>query len=171
MKQLFPILAIIFFAVVLRLIPHPPNVAPIAALALFGGVYLDKKYALVIPLLAMFVADLFLGFHASMPAVYISFLLTGLIGIWVKKRKSLVTVFGATLVSSTLFFLLTNFNYWLSSSLYPKTLSGQIEAYYYALPFFRNTVLGDMLYTSIFFGTYELVLRTMRIKQPALTKA
>ncbi len=168
-QNLLSPLAIILFAVLLRLIPHPPNVAPIAALALFGGVYLNKKYALVFPLIALFLSDLFLGFHASMPMVYSSFLLTGLIGLLVRKRKTAYTIVSGSLVSSLIFFLLTNFNYWYAEALYPKTFSGFVQAYVNALPFFRNTIIGDLLFTGLFFGSYELVRQLFY--KPSLTKS
>lgn len=161
-------LLIIAFAVILRLVPHPPNVAPIAAMALFGGVYLDKKYALVIPLVAMFFSDIFLGFHNTMLFVYGSFLLTGLIGLWLKDRKTIANIILATLTSSILFFLITNFGVWLVSGMYDRTLSGLVQSYYYALPFFRNTIIGDLLYTGLFFGGYEIIsvkLKAQSVKQ------
>lgn len=159
---------IILIAVVLRLIPHPANVAPITAMALFGGVYLNKKYAFIIPLVAMVISDIFLGFSPSTPYVYVSFLLSGVIGLWLKKRKTVLTIFLASLGSSILFFLITNFGFWLTDDIYPKTFAGQLEAYFYALPFFRNTILGDLLYTGLFFGSYELVLRLINSKYKIL---
>lgn len=159
LKKLISPIIFIIIAVILRLIPHIPNVAPIAAMALFGGAYLNKKYALIVPLIAMFISDIFIGFHPAMPMVYGSFFITGLIGLWLRKHKSLVIVAGASLVSSTIFFLLTNFNFWYAMPLYPKTFSGMIEAYVMALPFFRNTIFGDLFYTGVVFGSYELVLK------------
>ena len=150
---------IIIIAVVLRLIPHPANFAPIAALALFGGVYLNKKYALVIPLIAMFVSDMILGFHASMPAVYGSFLITGCIGLWIRNHKSVTNIVAASLSSSLLFFVLTNFNFWYTDALYPKTITGLWMSYINAIPFFRNTILGDLFYAGVFFGSYNVILR------------
>ena len=88
MKNLINPLLIILVAVVLRLLPHPPNFAPIAGLALFGGAYLNKKYALILPLIALFASDLFIGFHSTMPFVYGSFLLSGLIGLGLQSKKS-----------------------------------------------------------------------------------
>ncbi len=152
-------LLIIFIAVTLRLLPHPPNVAPIAAMALFGGVYLNKRYALIVPLMAMIFSDIFLGFHATIPFVYGSFLLTGLLGIWLKKYKTIKNIFFACVVSSLLFFLITNFGVWLVYGFYPKTLAGLMECYIAAIPFFRNTILGDLGFTAVFFGSYELLLR------------
>jgi uncharacterized membrane protein len=156
MKKLINPLLVIFIAIILRFIPHPANVAPIAAMALFGGAYLNKKYALIVPLIAMFISDLFLGFHQSMPFVYGSFLFTGVFGIWLRDKKTIANVVIASVTSSVFFFLITNFGFWLSDSLYPKTFSGQLQAYYYGLPFFRNTLIGDLLYTGLFFGGYEL---------------
>src|SRR5476651_2024859 len=100
MRKFINPIIIIIFAVVLRLLPHVPNVAPIAAMALFGGVYLNKRYALVIPLVAMFLSDIVLGFSASTPLVYTSFFLTGLIGLWLRKHKHVATVICSSLVSS-----------------------------------------------------------------------
>lgn len=159
LKKLINPSIIIFFAVVLRLLPHLPNVAPIAAMALFGGVYLNKKYALIVLLVSLFISDLFLGFYASMPYVYGSFVLTGLIGIWLRTHKSVPNVILASFSSSVLFFLITNFGFFLTNDIYPRTFAGQIEAYVMALPFFRNTLLGDLGYVSLFFGSYELVLQ------------
>lgn len=147
---------LIITGVLLRLIPHIPNVAPIAGMALFGGTYLNKKYAIVVPLAAMVISDIFLGFSASTPLVYASFIITGCIGLWLRNHKNIATVIGASLVSSTIFYLLTNFNFWYATSLYPKTFSGMIEAYVMALPFFRNTLFGDLFYTGVFFGSFEL---------------
>lgn len=150
---------IIGIAAVLRLLPHPPNFAPIAAMALFGGTYLNKRYAFVVPLVAMFVSDLFLGLHATMSFVYGSFLLSGIIGILIRSNKKAQTIIFASIFSSIIFYLITNFGVWLVSGLYPKTFNGLLQSYTYALPFFRNTVLGDLVYTGLFFGGYEIILK------------
>lgn len=153
---------IISFAVMLRLLPHPANVAPIAALALFGGTYLNKRYALVVPLIAMLISDFFLGFHNTMVFVYGSFLLTGLIGLWLRKHKSLGTVIASSLISSLLFFIITNFGVWVMGSMYPKTFSGFVLCFTYAIPFFRNTIIGDLLYVGLFFGAYEVITKVLQ---------
>lgn len=157
-KSILPLI-IICIAVALRLLPHPANFAPIAALALFGGVYLNKKYALVIPLIAMLFSDMILGFHASMLAVYACFFVTGIIGLWLRNHKNVFTVIGASLVSSILFYVVTNFNFWYVDALYPKTLEGLLSSYINALPFFRNTIVGDLFYTGVFFLGYEVITR------------
>lgn len=153
-------------AVILRIVPHLPNFAPIAALALFGGTYLNKKFALAAPLLAMLISDYFIGFYEPwvMFSVYLSFLLIGLIGLWLRRHKKLSTIVGVTLVGSILFFTLTNFAVWAATPWYPKTWSGLIECYILALPFFRNTLLGDLFYVGSIFGLYELVIFIVRRK-------
>lgn len=166
-QNILLVIAIILIAVLIRLVPHPANVAPIAAIALFGGAYLDRKYALILPLTTMFISDIFLGFHASMPMVYVSLVLTGLIGMWLKSRKTVPTVLLASVGSSILFFLLTNMNYWYVTSLYPKTIEGFFQSYIMALPFFRNSLLGDLFYTGVFFGGYELATRLANSALPA----
>jgi hypothetical protein len=90
-----------------------------------------------------------------MPYVYGSFILTGIIGLWLKNHKNAQNIVGATLLSSVLFFLITNFGVW-AAGWYPRTLSGLMQSYMMGLPFFRNTVLGDLCYTGVFFGCYEL---------------
>lgn len=154
-----------------RLLPHAPNFTPIAAIALFGGVYLNRKYAIVLPLIAMLISDLFIGFHETMFAVYGAFLLTGCLGLWLRKHKNVKYIVGASLASSIMFFLITNFGFWLTYSLYPKTMAGQLEAYAMALPFFRNTLMGDLFYTGVFFGSYEFIKMLVVKRAFAITKA
>lgn len=141
-----------------RLLPHPFNFAPISAIALFSGVYLGKKYAFITPVSAMLLGDLFLGFYEwkLMLAVYFSFAAVGLIGILIRKWKSASTVLAGSLLASILFFIVTNFAVWQFTPWYPKTLAGLIESYTLALPFFRHTLLGDLFYTGLFFGAFEM---------------
>ena len=162
-KHVLPAIAVILFAILLRLLPHPPNVAPITAMAIFGGVYIDKKYALIVPLVALFLSDIFIGFHDTMLFVYGSFLISGLIGLWLKRYKNKLHVIGGTFLASFLFYLITNFGVWLVSSMYSKTLYGLIESYTLALPFYRNTLIGDFLYVGLFFVSYELINRYLSI--------
>lgn len=140
-----------------RLLPHAFNFAPIAAIALFSGVYLGKKYAIIVPPLSMFLGDIFLGFYSLplMTAVYGSFILVGILGILIRKYKSVTTILGASVLASVLFFLITNWAVWQFSVWYPHSLAGLIQTYVMGLPFFRNTLLGDLFYTGVLFGAYE----------------
>lgn len=161
MNKLINPLLIILFAVLIRLMPHLPNFAPIGAMALFGGVYLSKKYALFVTLIALFVSDIFLGFHETMVFVYGSFLLTGIIGLWIKDHKNTKNIVLGAFVSSSLFFLITNFGVWIMGNWYPKNMAGLAECFTLALPFFRNTILGDLFYTGLFFSSYEIMLKAV----------
>lgn len=151
-------------AVMLRLIPHLPNMSPIAAMALFGGVYVNKKYALLVPLLAMAISDMFLGFSWVTPFVYGSFLLIGMIGLWLRGHQSPLYIVLASLVGSTIFFLITNFGVWVVGGLYPHTLQGLQDCFVLALPFFRNTILGDLLYVGVLFGSFVFARTLLKQK-------
>lgn len=146
-------------AVLSRLIPHPMNVAPITALALFGGVYFDKRIAPVLPLLALLVSDYFIGFYEGIEFTYLAFIISVFAGMWLKSRKTVPMTLGVTIGSSVVFFIVSNFGVWFSGLIYPKTFNGLIECYTLALPFFRNSLFGDLLYVAVMFGVYELVLK------------
>ena len=158
MRKTIYYLLIILLAVISRLIPHPPNFTPIAALALFSGSHFKNKFSFVIPLGAMIVSDVFLGFHSIMFFVYLSFFLIFLIGRLLKK-PGFINLFSATIGSSILFFVLTNFGVWLVGGFYQKNLSGLINCYWMAVPFFRNTILGDLFYTFSFFYGFSFFER------------
>lgn len=144
---------IIFIAAMMRLLPHPPNFAPIGALALFSGAHLDKKSRFIIPLFAMALSDIFLGFHNDILFVYASFVIIIMIGSRLKNQISPQHVFAASLGSSILFFVITNYGVWAASDMYVKNVSGLIQSYAMGVPFFRNTVLSDMLYSfGLFYG-------------------
>lgn len=157
MKSLLSVGLLIVVCVVLRIIPHIPNVTPVAALALFGGVYFNKRSAIIVPLLSMVLSDIFLGLHPTMVFVYGSFVLTSILGMVIKNKKNGVTIITASLLSSVLFFVITNFGVWLIGAMYSHTSFGLLEAYINGLPFLRNTILGDLFYTTIFFTGYEII--------------
>ena len=161
-QTLISYIVIILLAIVARVIPHAPNFAPIGGLALFSGSHFKKKIALIIPLTAMFVSDIFLGFHKTVPYVYVSFIIISLIGGLIKNNKwqSLAL---ASLVSSVLFFLITNFGVWVSFNMYSKTIDGLIQSYAMGLPFFRNTILSDLFYSFSFFYGYRFLPNLKKI--------
>ena len=170
--------AIILIAALSRLLPHPFNFTPIGAIALFGGAQFSRKYlAFLVPLAAMLVSDLLIGFHGTMWAVYLAFILTVAIGMGFLRKITAGRVFGSALVSSVLFFLITNFAVWYGSSgFYPQTLAGLGACYAAGLQFYQqtffgnlflNTVMGDLFFSGLLFGTYELIKRRV----PALSVA
>ena len=153
------LLTITLAAASTRLLSHPPNFAPIAAMALFGGCYFtSKRSAFGVPLIAMFLSDLLLGygFHPVLPFVYGSFALTVCLGLWVRQRSTPLRIGSAAIAASVLFFVVTNFGVWVQGDLYPRTLEGLVRCYVMAIPFFRNTLAGDALYTFALFGGFAL---------------
>lgn len=150
--------AVVLGAVFMRLIPHIPNVAPIGALALFSGATLPGLGGLLTPLLAMSLSDYFLGFHATIPYVYGSFSLIVGIGYILHKKVTPLRVATGSLLGSVLFFIITNFGVWATSTQYEKSVSGLMNAYIMGLPFFRNTILGDLFYNVLFFASYAFFI-------------
>ena len=139
-KREILVFVFVILAITIRLLPHPPNVTPITALALFGGVtFKDKWVGISIPLIVMFVSDIYLGFYTISYWVYGSFFLISLMGTFWKKMnlKNIV-------ISTLLFFFITNFGVWLLG--YPKTIEGFILCYTLALPFLINSLLGDLFF-------------------------
>jgi len=158
----------IFIAAFVRLIPHPPNFAPIAAMALFGGAYFTKKWAaIVVPLTALFITDLIIGFHGTMWAVYLSFILIVMIGMMMIKKKKISNIFLASVSSSVLFFVISNFGVWITGAYYSKDITGFTACYTAAIPFFHYTLLGDLFFVALLFGAYELA----RAKFPQLAES
>ncbi len=159
---------IVVIAVLTRFLPLPPNVAPIAAMALFGGAYFaDKRLALLIPLAAMLVSDLILGLHGTLLFVYVSFAAIVGLGMLVGKNITPLNVGTAAISGSLLFFVVTNFGVWLTSPFYPLTLEGLITCFTLAIPFFHYTLLGDAIFVTILFGGFEWA----RHRFPALQAA
>ncbi|HSX57643.1 MAG TPA: DUF6580 family putative transport protein [Candidatus Saccharimonadales bacterium] len=165
-------LIFVLAAAILRVLPHAPNFAPIGAMALFSGSYLNKKTAFALPLAAMVLSDLFIGFDswASRLTVYGAFAAITLIGFWLRSRRSVGNIILASLCASVLFFIITNFGVWAFGSLYPRTAEGLVACFTAAIPFFRNTLFGDLVYTGVFFGGYALVKNLASRKRINLAK-
>lgn len=156
---------LIIIGVLSRLAPHPANVTAVGALAVFSGTRYGTTKALAITVGTMLISDAFLGFHTVMWATYGSFALSVLLARRFLQKKTIIRIAGITLTSSILFYLVTNFAVWVvPGSMYPKTLAGLAQSYIMALPFFRNSLIGDFSYSAIFFGSYAL----MKILRPGL---
>ncbi len=162
------LIGMILAAAAMRLLPHPSNFTPIGALALFAGAYFDdKRWAFIVPLGAMFLSDLLIGFHSQMPLVYGAFAVIVAMGFWLKEKKSAANIAGASLVAASFFFVVSNFSVWLFDGLYPLTLQGLVSCYIAAIPFFQNTVAATLAYSALLFGGFALAEK----KLPALTVA
>jgi len=153
------ILGLILLGVAARLAPHPWNATPLMAIALFGGTYLPKRWAVLLPLMIVAVSDWLIGWHATIPFTWGAFALTGLVGWWIRPQPSASRILAGTLTGSLFFFLFTNFGVWATQSLYPRTLAGLWQCYVAAVPFFRGTLFGDVVYVTALFGFYALVTR------------
>jgi hypothetical protein len=151
---------LIMLAALSRLVPHPPNFTPIGALGLFAGAYIAMRRYWLVPLAALLISDLLIGFYhpVTMVSVYLAFIICTVVGRKVLLEKCSVLRVGATSLSaSVIFFVLSNFGDWLSGINYPVTWEGLVTCYVMAIPFFGNTVLGDLFYVGLLFGTYESV--------------
>ena len=158
---------LLILGILSRLVFHVDNFTPVIALALFGGVYLSKKQAILLPLILFTVTDIILGFHKTMFFTWGSVALIVAIGFLVRRNKKFSTVLGGGLVSAVLFFIITNFGVWLVTGMYPLTMAGLSECYTVAIPYFRSSLLSTLIYGFVFFGAYEAV--AARIKDTRLS--
>ena len=148
---------LVLFGIMMRLFPHAPNMTPITAIAFMGSLYLGRKWAIVLPLFALLLSDLLIGFYdwRIMLSVYGSFALIGLISFITAKYRAVLPVGLSVIGSSILFFLVTNAAVWAFSPWYAKTVPGLLYAYELGLPFLRNMLLGDVLYMVVLIGAFE----------------
>jgi hypothetical protein len=154
----FVIIALIIFAAAaLRILPHPWNFTPIGAMAIFAGsLFRNRWIAFLLPLTALFAGDLFVGFYKLMFIVYIGFALSVAIGRWLVQSRTVARIGGAVFLSALQFFVVTNFGMWALSDFYPKSSTGLAACFVNAIPYFWNTLAGDLIYAAILFGGFAL---------------
>jgi len=163
---------IILLAAFTRIMPHPPNFSPMAAIGLFGAAHFAKKWqAFFIPLIGIWVSDLvinnyvysssssnFVWFYSGFYWQYISYILIIFAGLFIFNRGiSLTKTFGGMISSSGIFFFVSNFGVWAGGIMYPKNFGGLITCYAAGVPFIHNTIISDVLFTTVLFGTYYLL--------------
>ena len=150
-----------------RLLPHPPNFTPMAAIALFAGFIFIKRYMAVVAVISTMLLCDYFAFGSlsvswfgskSMFVVYLALLFPIVFKNFLQKKIGVLRIFGAALASSSVFFLATNFAVWAFSPMYEKTFEGLVLCYTMAIPFFQNTVAGDLIWSGVIFGAY-FVLR------------
>lgn len=180
MKRFYIITGFILMAALSRILPHPYNFTPLGAIALFGAAYFsEKKWAILIPLLAMWISDLILNnffytsiyegltfFTSAMFWVYGSLIVIALLGMKFLKKVTIPRVLGSALSASVIFFVISNFGTWIASPIYPLTIEGLIACYTAAIPFFHNTIAGDVVYCATMFGAFEYA----KYKFPAFSR-
>lgn len=159
-QKIFTIVFLSLLIIVSRLIPHAANFSPIFALALFIGFLSTDWHLRYLPLLALFISDLFLGFYQPgvMLTVYLSLFITVLAGQYLKKSYSYSLALSYSLVSAILFFVLTNWAVWFFGTWYSADITGLQQSYLLAIPFFKNTLLSNFVYSAFFFGAYQIYL-------------
>ena len=163
---------IILLAAFTRIMPHPPNFSPMAAIGIFGAAHFAKKWqAFFIPLIGIWVSDLvinnyvysssssnFVWFYSGFYWQYISYILIIFTGLFIFNRGiSLTKTAGGMISSSGIFFLVSNFGVWAGGTMYPKNFGGLITCYAAGVPFIHNTIISDVLFTTVLFGTYYLL--------------
>jgi len=170
------ILGLILVGAVARFLPYPPNFSPIGAMALFAGATLGSRLrAALVPLTAMLLSDLWLGMHSLMPIVYGCFLFNVWLGSRMQSRLQPLRVAGMSIAGAVFFFVVTNGACWFMS--YPTTWSGFVSCYTLALPFFQNTLMGDLFFSAVLFGSFAFaqwrfpVLRPLGQPQDEVTPA
>jgi hypothetical protein len=152
-------LALIVVGIVLRIIPHTANFAPVGAIALFGGAILSARYALWVPLVIMVVSDLFIGFHGTILFTWGGFVLVGMFGMFLRDRSNAERIPLGALGSALIFFIVSNFGVWVEGKLYPHTLQGLADCFVAAIPFLRTSLIADLLFAAALFGAYALAVK------------
>jgi hypothetical protein len=170
-KSITIITVFIILAALSRLLPHATNFTPIGAIALFGAAYFsDKKWAIIVPLSALWISDLLLnniiyssyyeGFAwltSGFLYIYGAFAMVVVLGYYLLKKVTAGRVLGGAIGASVIFYIVSNFGVWVSSPMYPMTAEGLISCYVAAIPFFHYTLAGNVIYSAALFGAYEWV--------------
>lgn len=164
--------ALVAIAAALRVVAHPWNFTPIGAMALFSGATFRQRWMkFVFPLVALFAGDVFIGLYKLMIVVYASFLISVAIGTWIGEERKLPRLASATMLGALQFFLITNFAVWASFTTYPKSVAGLVACYAAGIPFFWNSLAGDVFYVTLLFGGYALAERWFAHQQQAAEQA
>ena len=150
-KQQNLLITFILIAVFFRLIPHPTNFTPVTSLALFSGIMFQRKWlSILVPIVAMLLSDLVLGFGMISMWVYAAFMLVTISG-WVLKQMNVKSI----LVSSMIFFIVSNLGVWVLG--YPHTIEGLLMCYTLAIPFFGYSIVGDLCWGLLIKQSYKFV--------------
>ena len=151
-------ICLILFSGLSRLVPHPWNLTPILAACLFSGYKIKPiGLAIFIPIFTVFISDILLGIYNGISWVYISYIFIIGIGLFLSKFNSIQSKIISTISGTLIFFLISNFGVWISAELYPKSIDGLISCYLAGIPFYKNTLIGTVFYSSVFFTISELL--------------
>ena len=159
-NEIITVSIMVAIAAATRFLPHPPNFTAIGGMALFGAATLtNKKLAFLVPIMAMFISDLFIpnGFDLS---VYTAFIAIAAIGLLISNKKGPMPVIVGSISASVIFFAISNFGVWASQAMYTKNAIGLISCFEAAIPFFPNTLAGDLFFSSLLFSSYAIIKKT-----------
>ena len=171
MNKYWLIIFISLLALLGRFLPHLPNFSPLYAILIFSGAYAFRMRWAFLPLLALLLSDMFLGFYAwpIMLSVYLSLTANIFIGRTLKKNLSAMGVLNASLLSALLFFIVTNTAVWYFGTWYSHDLAGLMSCYTLAIPFFKTTLISTMLYSGLMFGAYEGIVLAQKLARKKIT--
>lgn len=164
-KSILLVSGLVILAAITRLIDHPANFTPIMAISIFSGSLIpDKKIAMLIPISAMIISDLFLGFFLISIFVYTSLIIGIFIGRLIQNRVKFTNVVISLILGSFIFFFITNLGSWLTDPIYyPLTFESLQRCFYLAIPFYRNSILGDLIYGLTLFTAYKLSFKYLPV--------
>jgi hypothetical protein len=161
--------ALIVAGVLLRLVPHTANFAPVGAIALFGGVVLAPRLAIVLPLAVMAISDLVLGLHGTVLFTWCGFVLVGLFGMMLRNSRNRLRIPVGAIGSALIFYIVSNFGVWVEGVLYTRTLQGLLDCYSAGLPFLKVSLVADLAFSAALFGAYEFAGRRVTRPEAART--
>lgn len=183
--RLFLLTALILIAAFGRIIPHPYNMSPIAAMGLLGSAYFSRKWmALAIPFLATWLSDVFINniiyadlfdgftwFYAGSVWVYGSYAIIIMMGYALFNTVTVGRIISGSILATSLFFLVTNFGSWIGNPVYPQTLEGLMMSYAAGLPFLQGSFIGDLMYSGILFSGFALAGKTLNVPIERIERA
>ncbi|MCK4919300.1 MAG: hypothetical protein KAS01_02840 [Candidatus Pacebacteria bacterium] len=150
-----------------------PNFEIITTISLIAGIYLGGIYIAIIPLSVIFITDLIIGNNFILLFTWSAFLFISLVGYFFRnkvKKNIIIGSISVSLLSSIFFYLYTNFGWWIMSGMYEHTLSGLLRCYYMALPFFRNSLVGNLILVPIGVYSFSRALVYLKIKNIVYSK-
>ncbi len=166
MREVIVAVGLILAMAAARFLPHPPNFTPVMSVALFGSaVFLNRYVGIALAIAAMLLSDAMMGLHSTLPFVYGAMVFAGVLGFMLRENRSPLRVLSVTLAGSVVFFLTTNLGVFLMQDLYPRTASGLITCYAMAIPFFKNSLAGDLAFSVVLFGTHFFLVDKAQRKE------
>ena len=159
MNYLKGIIFITLIFVLSRIIPHPPNFTPILAGIIFlPFIKKDLTFSVIVPLAAMLISDLIIGMHSLMLWTYGPILFLSCLTYYLN-QDNILRIGSLAVITPMVFFLVSNFGVWITGSYYAKDISGLMECYFNAVPFYASSAISCMLFTALFYFIRSALLK------------